>query len=351
MFSSFSFKQRYLAIAIGLVLCVGSMPLNAQEAEIEIVNQDGEKVKPTVIEFVPDNQQQQNGQPRIRVQAGGMGGFGGAGGFGGGFGAQVGVNNKDGKIVVIDSDGKQREIDVSGAQSIIVSQSVKSIMEDGEEKRKSFGKAIIVGPDGQRQEFELAPSDAGNQGPRWNQMKIEPAASSYMIGVNCSPVSELLAAQLNLDAGTGLVVTHVSNDAPAATAGLIKHDILMFADDQQLSKTSDLTDVVQKIGKEEGEISLTLIRAGKEQTVNVSPVQRPANAFNAPQAFVFPNMGANKFQFRRMGPGVIIGPEFDMNMPRDFHAEMDKVREQMDKLRNEMKQQFQQLEKEDGDNF
>src|SRR6266536_1514072 len=50
-----------------------------------------------------------------------------------------------------------------------------------------------------------------------------PAKDRTWLGVGVEEASEALADQLGLDAGTGLVVTHVSADSPAAKAGLKKN--------------------------------------------------------------------------------------------------------------------------------
>jgi len=302
------------------------------DVQIEIVDQDGEKVKASVIEFSPQ------GQGNNRVILGGR--------IAGGSG--ISVANKDGKITIVDGDGNKREIDVSGAQSIIVNQSVRSIMKDGEEKRQSFGKAIIIGPDGKRQEIELAPGQQGafvfddlNPGAGWNQMQVAPVKGSYMIGVNCSPVSELVSKQLQLESNTGLVVESVSKDSPSQTAGIEVHDILMFADDHQLATIKDLTDVIKTAGKEKTKISLTLLRAGKEMSVDVTPIERPAGAFSAigmmPGGMLPPNVD---FKFRRLAPGVIMGSGFE-DTHKQMELDMKAMREQMQKMQQEMREQFE----------
>ena len=329
----FLVNRKNVAIALGAMLCVacGSLVTVAQETsdeKIEIVNQDGEKVQDLKIELrVPQ------AQGEAQAQAKG--------------GARIAIKDGEGKIIVVDKDGNQREIDVSGAQSIIVNQSVQSVVEDGEEKRQAFGKAIIVGPDGQRQEFELAPGQMGPAGKglfRWNQVQADRVENSYMIGVNCSPVSDLVSKQLRLETGTGLVVDRVSDESPAASAGLEQHDILMFANDQQLYKLKDLTEIVQASGKDKEAISLTLLRSGKEISIDVTPVKRPASAFAGHpgmRAFVVPHGNNFDMQFRQLGPGIIMGPEIHQQMQQDMEEQMKAMREQMEQLRNDMRKQFE----------
>lgn len=100
------------------------------------------------------------------------------------------------------------------------------------------------------------------------------------LGVEASPVSETLSAQLGLSEGMGLVVKAVVPGS-AAVGALQPHDILLKLDDQILIETRQLGVLVRqkKIGDE---ITLTLLRKGKEEKVTVKLIQRemPKRAFN-----------------------------------------------------------------------
>lgn len=324
---------------VALASCLSVLGTNASaqdqenDIEIKIVNRDGEEVNSAEVQLAP-----------------GVNGAAAAGG--------VSITNKDGKITIVDSNGERREIDVSDAQSIIVNQSVRSIMKNGEEKRETFGKAIIIGPDGTRQEIELAPGQPApmvfgklNPGGRWNQIQAQPVQSGFMIGVNCSTISEVLSKQLQLEPNIGLVVESVAESTPSSEAGIKEHDILMYAADQQLSTIKDLTDLIQVAGKDKSKISITLLRAGKEVSVEVTPTERPAgnwNVIEAPGGTPFPPNA--DFQFRRLAPGVIMGSGFEESH-KQMEEQMKAVREQMEQLRKEMRERFERDNLLDKDNF
>jgi membrane-associated protease RseP (regulator of RpoE activity) len=72
----------------------------------------------------------------------------------------------------------------------------------------------------------------------------------------------------------------VVDDSPAAKAGLQKQDILIQAGDQPLT---DLKTLVEKIeATQENALTVTFIRKGERQTVDVTPVKRPAQDPVAP---------------------------------------------------------------------
>lgn len=85
------------------------------------------------------------------------------------------------------------------------------------------------------------------------------------LGVQTAPVGPALAAQLGLARDTGLVVTVVSKDSPAE-AVLKEHDILTKLDDQILVDQHQLG-VLIRAKKEGDEVTLTVIRGGRETKV------------------------------------------------------------------------------------
>jgi len=282
------------------------------------------------------------------------------------------------KIIITDENGERREIDISGARSVSVQQSVKSVENDGEQKTVAHGKAIIIGPDGEKQVIELgAPLDGaedngvrmmfGADFPEGLFVGDEPMAlkffrnqipgenhrpiSKFMIGINCEPVSDQLRSHLNLESGVGLIVQSVSEESPAAIAGIQKHDILMFADDTELTSVAELSGVVERAGKENKSFSLTAIRAGNEISLKIKPIERPANQMlNDGIFFGDPDM---KMQFRQLGPGIIVGD--GIGLPDEMQKQMDEIRERMRQVELEMKQrmkklQLEQDQDEDNDN-
>jgi membrane-associated protease RseP (regulator of RpoE activity) len=86
------------------------------------------------------------------------------------------------------------------------------------------------------------------------------------LGVAASPANELLADQLRLGKGTGLVVDFVEEDSPAAKAGIKPHDVLLKLNDQILVNPPQLA-VLVRLQKPGDKVTLTLVREAKEQKV------------------------------------------------------------------------------------
>ncbi len=302
--------------------------------QIKIVNQDGEEVVPGQV--TPPTPRTPDGNQGIRVQA------------------------QDGKLVIVDSEGKQRELKIGDARDIIVTQSMQTVDNNGDKQTTKTGKVVIVRPDGTRQEIEID-GDAGMldwQGSgrfnvvvpqRSGVIKIDPAIGKYYIGVFCKPIDPAMASQLRLQEGQGLIVTDVAEDSPASEAGLETHDVLLFADQQELKSREDLTKRVQQAAEEQAEIKIDYIRGGREASLTIKPAERPAGMMNdvIDVQQMFPNLPQGQFEFRAVEPGVIIGRgAFDQDADLDFDANVQQMEQRMQKLQQQMEQQFEQMKKD-----
>ena len=88
------------------------------------------------------------------------------------------------------------------------------------------------------------------------------------LGVTTSEAPEALAAQLDLEAGVGLVITYVAADSPAAEGGLRKNDVLVRLDDQSLVHPAQLRKLV-RVRKEGDTVKLAFYRGGKHQNLSI----------------------------------------------------------------------------------
>ncbi len=96
--------------------------------------------------------------------------------------------------------------------------------------------------------------------------------SKFWIGVSCEPIGDALKAQLNRS--QGLYVSGIMPNSPAANADVREHDILTRLNDTELTDVEQLGKLVDKHGGEE--VTLTILRGGKEATLKVKLAERPA---------------------------------------------------------------------------
>ncbi len=101
-----------------------------------------------------------------------------------------------------------------------------------------------------------------------------PAEPTTFLGVSTARVDPTLTEQLGLQREVGLIVTDVVGESPAT--GLLKrHDILLKLNDQILVNIEQLGVLIRSY-KEGDEVTLTYVRAGKQETVKVKLAQRLA---------------------------------------------------------------------------
>jgi hypothetical protein len=114
------------------------------------------------------------------------------------------------------------------------------------------GEMLIAGP-ALTPEARLAAAD-------------QPTEKVTFLGVATDRVSAVLAEQLNLARGVGLVVQYVEKGSPADQAGLKLHDIVEKFDDQWVIN-QDQFSVLVRMKKPGDEVTLTLLRGGQRLTV------------------------------------------------------------------------------------
>lgn len=96
----------------------------------------------------------------------------------------------------------------------------------------------------------------------------EQAKFGYM-GVLPVPVHPALAAQLGLDDGRGVLVARVERDGPAEAGGLADNDVIVRIGEQIIFNVDQLQKLVNSL-KPGTKVKVAVIRAGKEQTVEVA---------------------------------------------------------------------------------
>jgi membrane-associated protease RseP (regulator of RpoE activity) len=125
----------------------------------------------------------------------------------------------------------------------------------------SDADGVIVGgsPSVQVLKVEAVDSTAGKSTPK----------EVAWLGISTDEACDVLASQLGLKAGEGLVVIYVQPNSPAAKAGLQKYDVLVEMGDQMLVHPGQLRKLV-RLQKEGDSIKLEFYRAGKRQSVTAT---------------------------------------------------------------------------------
>lgn len=129
-------------------------------------------------------------------------------------------------------------------------------------------------------------------------------ANSRRIGVSTMALNKQLADYFGVADGKGVLVTSVTEDGPAAKAGVRAGDVITAIDGETVDSSGDLARVINR--KKEGEVTLTVIRNKAQQTIRVTP--KDGGGFSG-------TLGQPQVGRRIVIPRIEI-PEIDVAMPQ-----------------------------------
>ncbi len=126
--------------------------------------------------------------------------------------------------------------------------------------------------------------------------------NSRRIGVSTMELTKQLADYFGITGGKGVLVTSVTNDGPAAKAGVRAGDVITAIDGEAVDSPGDISRAINR--KKDGDVSLTVIRNKAQQTIRVTPQEGGSGTFGHPQTG------------RRIVIPRIEIPDIDIAMPR-----------------------------------
>ncbi len=178
------------------------------------------------------------------------------------------------------------------------------------------------------------------------------AAPRRVIGITASTPGEALAAQLGVRADKVILVESVNDGMPAAKAGIKRFDIITKVEGSEPANLGRLTEVIQSKDASEP-IRLTIMRGGKEQTVELRPVLEEEDVeFNVDFDFEFdednnmPFGGDNVFRLRgqaeqaRVEEAMAVAREVIAAQQQRIHELQIHLEERMNSVGRELKQKL-----------
>lgn len=130
------------------------------------------------------------------------------------------------------------------------------------------------------------------------------------IGVSTMELNKQLADYFGVTGDRGVLVTSVSEDGPAAKAGIKAGDVITAIDGEAIDSPGDISRVLNR--KKEGDVTLTVIRNKSQQTFRVTPKEGgftgTMGRSTAGRQIVIP-----KIQFPNVN---ISGPSINIELPR-----------------------------------
>ena len=95
------------------------------------------------------------------------------------------------------------------------------------------------------------------------------------LGVAIQPLDTDMAKALNLPENSGVLVSDVTKDTPAAKAGVRRGDVIMSVDDHKVRTTGELRNAVAAAGANRT-VRVRILREGKELQLNIALAEMPS---------------------------------------------------------------------------
>ena len=138
--------------------------------------------------------------------------------------------------------------------------------------------------------------------------------NSRRIGVSTMQLTKQLADYFGVADGKGVLVTAVTDDGPAAKAGVKAGDVITAVDGEAVDSPGDISRVISR--KKEGDVTLTVIRNKSQQTIRVTPKEGAGFSGRVGQPQVGRRIVIPRIEFPTMPEIDIAMPSININLPR-----------------------------------
>jgi serine protease Do len=141
------------------------------------------------------------------------------------------------------------------------------------------------------------------------------------IGISTQPLTKQLADYFGAKDG-GLLITSVNDNSPAARAGLKAGDVITAVDGEKVTSPGDVSRAINQ--KQDGDVSLTILRDHNTRTVTLTPEKNPEPTVLRPgtigaRTIVIPSIQVPAIpEMNIQIPRIVVPatPKIDVNVPR-----------------------------------
>jgi S1-C subfamily serine protease len=107
----------------------------------------------------------------------------------------------------------------------------------------------------------------------WGNFDFTPfSMERHRLGISGETVNGQLAVYFGVKSGSGVLVTEVDPETPAARAGLKAGDVIVSVDENKIEDVGQLASAIN--GKKDGPVALKVVRDRNETTLNVNLEKR-----------------------------------------------------------------------------
>lgn len=183
-----------------------------------------------------------------------------------------------------------------------------------------------------------------NRSPHATQFTSQQQLGDYYVGIALGDVTDTLRSQLKLDDGVGIAVATIGEDSPASEAGVMKYDVLVRVDGQDIVGHEVLIDAVQAAGEEDRMLKIEYMRGGEMHDMELKPSKRNADVQNESN-----DVRQNEGQSLNLPENGQITPEWLLEQFKNGGGNQGELQNQINELRGQLENLQNLLEDQSGD--
>jgi len=175
-------------------------------------------------------------------------------------------------------------------------------------------------------------------------MSFFSAPDRGFMGVSLDDIEGQMAEFYEVEDGKGALITKVSEDSPAAEAGLMAGDVIIKLGDQDVTSTKSLHKAMQET-KPEQEVEVKIVRKGDKQTKKLTLGELPEK-LAMKNIMIHEDNG----QFTVRAPKMLFHGKSHHGSNKDVEwvfeeNELDDLREELEQMKKELKEMQKELKK------
>ena len=165
------------------------------------------------------------------------------------------------------------------------------------------------------------------------------------LGISGDELTPQLAEYFGVKQGKGVLVREVEKGTPAEKAGLKAGDVIVKVNDKEIDSIEDLRAALRSDSNQKRQVTLTIVRDRKEQTLNVQ--LEPANQGLGPQRVAdLRGLGVNQEELMRLREEALEQARAAMAQAKELQKNSELLRVQKEKVRQEVEQAMKEHRKE-----
>ena len=169
-------------------------------------------------------------------------------------------------------------------------------------------------------------------------------AGTPRLGISAEKLTPQLADYFGVKQGQGVLIREVEKGTPAEKGGLKAGDVIVKVNADAISSVSDLRRALRSDSKEKRQVTLTIVRDRKEQTLNVQ-LEAPPDLLGPQSVAELSDHGVSPEEMEQLKNEVKTTAAKALAQAEAARKEFQLTRQQKEKLRQEVERAMKEQQK------